>query len=153
MSEFLSARKVTRALGRESRSMAGRFDLQRRMIAAGVTLGLTVSSWSLAGASEMVKFSPNAHRAALIRVLDTHAAMGSRIDELKIVRSPVNGTWVYYRAGLRTSGGEDLAEGYAHWANGMWLIVYGPWSEGCGPLTSLTRIPVKIRRSFVNICK
>jgi hypothetical protein len=123
------------------------------VIAAAVALGLTISSSSFAGASKSVTFSPNAHKAALIRVLDTHAAKGSRINELRLFLSPLNSTWVYYKVGLRNSGGEDFAEGYAHWANGKWLIVYGPWSDGCGPLTSLTRIPLSIRSSFVNICK
>lgn len=107
----------------------------------------------IAGASAMVSFSPNAHRTALIRVLDTRAAKGSKVNELRISLSPLNSTWVYYEAGLHNSGGEDSAEGFAHWANGKWLIVYGPWSEGCGPLTSLTKIPPKVRSSFANTCK
>jgi hypothetical protein len=117
----------------------------------GVTFGLAVSSSGLVGASTFT-FSANAHRGALIKVLDTHAAKGSRINELSIAPSPRDGTWVYYRAGFRTSGGEDLAEGFAHWAKGTWHIVYGPWSQGCGPLTSLTKIPPTVRASFTSTC-
>jgi hypothetical protein len=133
--------------------MLRRFNRQRFMIAAGVALGLTISSMNVAGASAKEKFSPNAHTAALIKVLDAHAASGSRINKLKLIDSPVNSTWVYYDAGLRNGGGEDFAEGYAHWTKGKWLIVYGPWSEGCGPLTSLTKIPLGVRNSFATSCK
>jgi len=132
--------------------MSLRFNFRRMMTAAVVALGLTISSANIAGASEVVTFSPNAHRAALIRVLDTHAPKGSTINELRIYVSPLKSTWVYYKAGLHNSDGEDLAEGFAHWANGKWLIVYGPWSEGCGPLTSLTKIPQNVRDSFANTC-
>ena len=93
-----------------------------------------MSSTGIARASDKVTFSPIAHKAALIRVLDSHAAKGSKVNELRISPSALNSTWVYYKAGLHNSGGEDFAEGFAHWVTGTWLIVYRPRSEGCGPL-------------------
>ena len=45
-----------------------------------------------------------------------------------------------------------MAEGFAHWVNGKWVIVYGPWSVSCGPLKSLSKIPKAIRNSFIAIC-
>jgi hypothetical protein len=133
--------------------MPNKFHIRQMMITAGLALGLTLSSMSVVGASGTVAFYPQAHKAALLRVLGAHAAAGSRINELRMTRSPLNSTWVYYKVGLHTSGGEDLAEGFAHWANGTWLIVYGPWSVECGPLASLTKIPLDIRRSFASACK
>jgi hypothetical protein len=103
-------------------------------------------------------FSPIAHKAALLKVLDADVAKGEKINRLTIKPSPINPAWVYYTAGIpvRASNGtteEDLAEGFAHWVNGKWVVVYGPWSVSCGPLKSLTKIPKAIRNSFILICK
>jgi hypothetical protein len=76
---------------------------------------------------------------------------------LRVTPSPINSTWVYYSAGIlvQVSGappGEDIAGGFAHWTKGKWIIVYGPWSVGCGPLNKLTKMPIVVRDSFKRIC-
>lgn len=124
------------------------------------TMALTFSLASPATASSTTKgsFSPAAHKTALVKVLD---AMSSphRLNELTIKASPVNATWVYFTAGIPTAangnpaGGEDLAEGFAHWVTAKWEIIYGPWSAMCGPLNSLKRLPLSVRHSFTKICK
>ena len=47
---------------------------------SGDALGVTMSSTGIARASDKVTFSPIAHKAALIRVLDSHAAKGSKVN-------------------------------------------------------------------------
>jgi hypothetical protein len=130
-------------------------------VAASVTLLLAMAIPTCAeasGTTTTTTFSPIAHKAALLKVLDADVAKGEKINRLTIKPSPINPAWVYYIAGIpvRASNGttqEDMAEGFAHWVNGKWVIAYGPWSVSCGPLKSLSKIPKAVRNSFTKICK
>ena len=130
-----------------------------RSLIIGVTVVCTflMTTPALSGASTTTTtFAPNAHKAALLKALNALPHEG-KTNELRITRSPINSTWVYYSAGILVpvSGGppgEDIAGGFAHWANGKWIIVYGPWSVGCGPLNKLTKMPIAVRDSFKKIC-
>jgi hypothetical protein len=104
-------------------------------------------------ASSNTSFSANAHRAALLEMLDSHTRL--RINQLSFAASPTYPTWVYYRIGTRNSGGEDIGEGFAHWVNGRWIDLYGPWSVECGPLRTMVKIPRIVRNYFAvqSYCK
>jgi hypothetical protein len=98
-------------------------------------------------------FSPNAHRAALLKLLDTYPGSPGHINRFRITPSSVNATWVHYVIGISVSDGgsgtvEDWADGYAHYLGGRWINVVGPGSGLCLVPAQMKKIPVIIRRGF-----
>ena len=95
-------------------------------------------------------FSPTAHRAALIALLETKSD-GFKINVFTISASPLDPTWVLYNSGILVPGGEDMAEGYAHFATGHWIDVFGPASGFClEPF--VPGVPASIRASLAPAC-
>lgn len=126
-------------------SLGVRFLRTFQLVAGGLLL-IAVATPSPAGAAGKPEFAPDAHRAALVAVLDAHSAGG--IKRLNLFPSPINRTWVLYKAGIPYNGSWDYATGFAHWASGHWVDVYGPWSVVCGKVKTLSKMPETVRNSF-----
>ena len=123
--------------------------------AVGVILVIGVMAFCIGNPSGATNtFSPSAHKAALLKLLDTVPGSPGGINRLRITPSKVNSTWVYYVAGIRVSTGsgtttEDSAVGYAHFISGRWINVLGPGTgDYCADPASFHKIPFAIRKSF-----
>ncbi len=107
-------------------------------------------NWVPTATHWVLYFSPSAHRAALLSLLDTKTA-GQKVNELTLYPSPLNSYWVLYHAGLATSGGEDNAEGYAHFVAGHWIDVFGPASGFCSA-GAIPGVSAAMRASLAYYC-
>ncbi len=113
---------------------------------------------SASGNSQGATFSPNAHRAALLKLLDTFTAP-HRINRLTLLPSPVDHTWVLYYMAIPVSNPsspgkteEDQGEGFAHFINGRWVNVVGPGSGFCLTPNGLPGVPSRIFKSYKTTC-
>jgi hypothetical protein len=108
-------------------------------------------NWDSRTTGFVLAFSPSTHLAALRSVLESKDA-GQVLNKLSVEPSPLNSTWVLYHAGLKTTGGEDNAEGYAHFVAGSWINVFGPASGFCTETGPIPGLPRTIRTSLARWC-
>ena len=99
------------------------------------------------------KFSPNAHKVALLKLLNTYPSSPHDINRIRMYPSPIDPTWVQYSVGIPVSNGsggsmEDWAIGYAHFVRGRWVNVVGPGTGLCVDPRSVRHIPVSIRQNL-----
>ena len=110
-----------------------------------------VGSWDPSTKSFVLAFVPAAHAAALRAILITRSATHS-VNQLTLHPSPLDSRWVIYDVGTAVAGGEDMAEGYAHFISGHWIDVFGPASGFCSYSGGLPGVPSEIRVSLAPFC-
>jgi len=76
------------------------------------------------------KFNAEAHKSALLVLLDTPPNSADEINRLVITPAKTDPTWVLYQIGIpipaSEGGGENGGFGYAHFVDGKWRNVWGP---------------------------
>ena len=75
-------------------------------------------------------FNAEAHKSALLVLLDTPPNSTGDINRLAITIAKTDPTWVQYHIGIPIAasdgGGENGAFGFAHFVHGKWKNVWGP---------------------------
>jgi len=75
-------------------------------------------------------FNAEAHKSALLVLLDTPPNSTGDINRLAITIAKTDPTWVQYHIGIpipaSDGGGENGAFGFAHFVHGKWKNVWGP---------------------------
>lgn len=150
---FLSVR-VTLRVSTVSRSLFTRLVLtkpDRSSLTLNWSAQHGVGSWVPTTTSFVLAFVPSSHETALRAILTNKSATHS-VNKLVLYPSPLDSTWVMYHVGTAVPGGEDNAEGYAHFVAGRWIDVFGPASGFCSEPGAVPGVPSEIRASLAPFC-